>query len=346
MIAKEIADQKHEEAKVQAVGNASSAGVRAYALTLPNDGGSTQELVQPKNIQRFDSATFTWDGGNNYTDNPYVTVERKLGGGWVTFADQSGELPVTLKYPYSSSGTYDPTAVANGVVGYRAGGQVWKWTSTFEAFISRFPLVDPQGQPYTATPPGTYRFVVHGLWRQSGADTPYTRVSTPFTVSPWTGITVHDARLDSARHLAFAAGPSHVVQEQTVRNTARAPLLPNNAPVTFTIGPVAFPNTAKDQQATGAHFLNNVRGYSATSINDVEHYCLDCTFRPWLDATDELTAIVVIKRAHGSLVRENLKPDATGRFVSRSALASGDRASITIEDAWGDKTAAPTSVTG
>src|SRR5205823_12390868 len=127
MVAKEQVDQQHEEAKVSAVGQAAGAGVQAYALTLPNDGGNADELVQPKNIERFDAATFTWDGGNNYSDDPNVTVERKVGSDWVTFADQSGEVPVTLKYPESSAGTYDPAAIGNGVVGYRAGGQVWKW---------------------------------------------------------------------------------------------------------------------------------------------------------------------------------------------------------------------------
>src|SRR3954470_16372885 len=127
MVAKEVADQNAEEPKVRAVGEAASAGVQAYDATLPDDGGSATELVQPKDIKRFDAATFTWDGGNNYTDDPQVTVERKVGNTWVTFADQSGEIPVVVKYPSS-----DPSGVAT----YRAGGQVWKWTATFEAFVS------------------------------------------------------------------------------------------------------------------------------------------------------------------------------------------------------------------
>jgi len=65
-----------------------------------------------------------------YTDNPFVTVERKVGGSWVTFADQVGEVPGVLHYPASSEGGYDPSAIASGTVGYRAGGQVWKWTAT------------------------------------------------------------------------------------------------------------------------------------------------------------------------------------------------------------------------
>ncbi|HMC71385.1 MAG TPA: hypothetical protein VKJ07_19670, partial [Mycobacteriales bacterium] len=87
MVAKEVADQRHEDAKVTAVGTAADAAVPAYDATVPNDGGSATELTQPKDIQRFDAATFTWDGGNNYTDDPRVTVERSEGGRWTPFAD-------------------------------------------------------------------------------------------------------------------------------------------------------------------------------------------------------------------------------------------------------------------
>src|SRR4051812_33738187 len=209
-VAKEVADQQAEEAKVKAVGEAAAQGVRAYALTLPDDGGQDQALTQPKDIQRFDATTFSWDGGNNYTDNPEVTVEHEVKPGqWQTFADQSGELPVTLKYPESSDGTFDPAAIAQGVIGYHAQPQEWKWTATFEAFVSRFPLVDPQGNAYTATPAGNYRFVVHGTWRKGNRDTAYTRISNAFSVAPWSGITIDNAGTDSAGHVTFSAGPSH-----------------------------------------------------------------------------------------------------------------------------------------
>jgi hypothetical protein len=318
LVAKEVADQAAEEAKVRAVGEAASAGVQAYAATLPDDGGVDAEMVQPKDIERFDAATFTWDGGNNYSDDPKVTVERRSGGRWVEFADQSGEIPVTVAYP-------SPEPVS-----YRAGGQVWKWTATFEAFVSRFPLVDPQGRAYTATPTGTYRFVVHGVWRKGNADAAYTRISNPFEVKPWNGITVEDARVDSGR-LTFSAGPTHQISEPRVRRTDRAPLVAGDAPVPFRIGPVDFPDTAKDQKATGARFLTNVRGYSAASPTAVEHYCLDCSFRPWLDATGDLIARVTV--GHKS---EELRPDEAGRFRSDMTLKAGDTARIVIQDAWGD----------
>src|SRR3954467_6253086 len=78
--AKEIADQKVEETRVLAVGTAADNAVTAYNATLPDDGGPVVAVTQPKDIQRFDAATFTWVGGNNYTDNPDVKVERLVDG--------------------------------------------------------------------------------------------------------------------------------------------------------------------------------------------------------------------------------------------------------------------------
>jgi hypothetical protein len=197
--------------------------------------------------------------------------------------------------------------------------------------------VDPQGDKYTATPTGNYRFVVNGIWRKGNADTPYTRISRTFAVKPWSGITVENAGTDSAGHVTFSAGPTHQIQETTARHTARPPLAAGNAPVTFMIGPVDFPDTAKDVQATGAPFLSATRGYSGASMTEVEHYCLDCSFRPWLDATDALTARVKI----GSKT-ETVKPDENGRFKSDTVLAPGQEATITIKDAWGDYSAPAT----
>ncbi|MFL5917230.1 MAG: hypothetical protein ACJ74X_00775 [Gaiellaceae bacterium] len=347
VIAKEAADQQAEEAKVRSVGEAAAAGVQAYDATLPDDGAGDAPIVtQPKDIERFDAATFTWVGGNNYTDDPVVRVERKVGDGWETFADQSGEVPVTVAYPGGKAGLDEnaPASVAGGVLGYRAGGQVWQWTATFEAFVSQFPLVDPQGRAYQATPAGTYRFVVDGEWRQGGADAAYERVSDPFEVTPWSGLAAADAKLDPEGHVSFAAGPASTVEEQTVRSTARPPLAAGNAAIPFTIGPVDFPDMAAEPAATGADFLSSTRGYSGTSLDNIEHYCLDCSFRPWLDATGAVTARVEIARLKGAPKRETLKPDASGRFVSRNALRMGDVARITLEDAWGNRSAEPVVV--
>jgi hypothetical protein len=339
LVAKEVADQAHEEAKVKAIGDVAARGVKAYASTIPNDGGTDRPLAQPYTVHLFDATAFTWAGGNNYTDNPEVVVQRRVGGRWVEFADQSGEVPVILTYPVKPKGDYDPAAVASGTAGYRLGGQTWKWTAEFETFVSRFPLVDPQGRSYRATPFGDYRFVARGMWHKNGADRPYTRISKPFEVKPWKGVKLTSLRTDAAGHVLFAAGPTHRVKEKTVRNTARPPFTHDDSPVTFAIGPVDFPDVAKDDwKVIPARFLSDVRGYSGTSMSNVEHYCLDCTFRPWLDTTNALTAEIVVKRAGGAKRVVHVRSDSAGRFRSRARLRPGDSARIAISDAWGDHT--------
>jgi len=88
---------------------------------------------------------------------------------------------------------------------------------------------------------------------------------------------------------------------------------------------------AKNQAATGARFLDAKRSYSAASFEEVEHYCLDCTFRPWMDATNNLTATVKI----GSKT-ETVRPDANGHFVTNMTAQPGTPYTIEIKDAWGD----------
>jgi hypothetical protein len=330
LVAKEVADQVAEEAKVRAVGEAASAAARAYPATIPDDGGSDGALKQPKDIQRFDATTFTWDGGNNFTDTPVVVVQRRKGDRWEKFADQTGEVPLTLKYPGTE---------AHEVLTYRTGGQTWKWTATFEAFVSRFDLFTPQGTRYRATPAGTYRFSVRGRWRKGGRDVAYRRVSEPFKVSPWRGITVHSRKLDAGR-VSFSAGPSRVVEEMRVRRTDRPPLKRaadgSELPVAFRIGPVDYPDMAKNPVATGARFLTATRGYSAASMEEVEHYCLDCRFRDWMDATGDLTAQVTFRDARGRVAAVETVSSDDGRFRTRRKLGRGERYEVVISDAWGN----------
>ena len=337
LVAKQQADRIVQEQKVAAVSDVASRGVQAYEARIPDDGGSERALTQPKDIERFDAATFTWDGGNNYTDNPTVVVQRKVGGKWVEFADQSGEVPVVLKYPFTSEG-FDPAALGNGLIRYQLGGQVWRWTATFEAFVSRFDLVDPQGRSYRATPPGDYRFLVRGAWRRGGRDTPYTRTSRTFKVKRWSGIRALRLKRGKKWRLSFAAGPTNVHKEKTVRRTDRPPLEKGDPEIAFTIGPVDYPDTARDQKATGARFLDDLRGYSAASRAQVEHYCLDCTFRPWMDATGTalsgaLTATVQFRRGGRTVAVERVR-STSGRFRTRRAVRPGERARIVIRDRW------------
>jgi hypothetical protein len=338
LVAKTVADQAAEEVKVKAVGEAASAAASAYGKTVPDDGGSAKDMTQPKDIERFDAATFSWDGGNNYTDTPRVVVQRRDGKKWELFANQFGEVPMTVKYPGTE---------AHEILTYRQGGQRWRWTAAFEAFVSRFDLFSPQGRRYRATPAGEYRFVVRGKWRRGGRDAAYKRVSDTFRVKPWDGITVVDEHLDADGHAVFRAGPTTALDELRVRSTERPPLLRkadgSEAPVPFTIGPVDYPDTLKDPVATGARFLSATRGYSAASFDEVEHYCLDCRFRDWMDATGDLTATVTFVDKDGDKRTETVE-SSDGSFRTRREAKKGETVRIVIEDAWGNHSGAPDGV--
>lgn len=190
-----IVDQAREEAFMLALGAASSAAYEAWTAALPDDVGPAAAVTEPENITHFDGATFTWRGGSNAVDNPVASVERLVDGAWVPFADQSGEVQTMVQFPSGIQGVLDTYL----------GNQEWLWTANFEAFIAFPAMVVPGGQ----TPPGTYRFVVDGLIRQSGANEPYHLESAPFTVSPWTGVTVSGAKVEPGGSVSFTAAATY-----------------------------------------------------------------------------------------------------------------------------------------
>ena len=334
---KETADQAAEDAKVRAVGEAAARAVPAYEATLPDDAGEGV-VAQPRDIERFDAATFSWYGGNNYTDLPEVVVERRTADGWVVFGDQSGEVPVSLDYPSGD----DPSGLAT----YRAGGQRWKWTATFEAMVNRFDLVDPAGTTYRATPAGDYRFVVKGQRRSGGRTIAYGEVSDTFRVKPWSGITVEDLGLGDDRRLTFRAGPTNTFTEPHVKSSQTK----NWGNVTYAIGPVDYPDSAAKaaRDASGFRFFSEQRAYSAseTDPQQAEHYCLLCRFRDWADtASGALTAEVTYRTRSGNGQTETVT-SRDGTFRTQRALGAGETAEVVVRDEWGNTVREPATLVG
>lgn len=188
-------DLAREEIFMTALGAASSAAYDLWTASHPNDVGPAEAVTQPSNVTHFDGAEFTWRGGSNAVDNPVVRVERQIDGVWQPFADQSGEVQTQVKFPEG----------LQGVISTYTGMQEWLWTANFEAFIAFPSTVVPGGE----TPLGTYRFVVDGLIRQGGSDEPYHLESDPFTVSPWTGVTVSNAKVGPSGSVSFNAAATY-----------------------------------------------------------------------------------------------------------------------------------------
>ena len=187
------ADEARQAAEATALGQVSSYYYDTWAAQIP-DSESAKPLTQPKDITRFNAATFSWVGGDNWTDNPNVVVERLVNGQWERYGDMSGEVQTVLT---------PPSDTVSGAADRRAGNQRWVWTASFEAFDS-YPRADvPGGQ----IPDGTYQFFVEGRQHVGGAVHPYAFTSKPFTVSRWTGITARDLRRDADGSVSFVVDP-------------------------------------------------------------------------------------------------------------------------------------------
>ncbi|MDX6583517.1 MAG: hypothetical protein QOI10_2701 [Solirubrobacterales bacterium] len=321
---KTTAELALNDARAEALGTAGQAAVDAYEAALPDDAPAAV-VAQPADVERFDAALFTWNGGSNFTDNPVVTVERETAPGvWTTYADQSGELPVTLEFPHGED-----------VASYLSGDQAWHWTAHFEAFVAPFDT----GSGSRATPAGNYRFVVHGIHRSGGAPVPYDLTSDAFEVRPWSGITIDDMRLNDDRSISFRVGPRSTYTvggpDSDVDVNGGGPTLEAE------VGPIDYP----DSYDSPTRFIDSRR----TAYRDpgapgdqtkLEWFCFDCSFRPWLDAGDAAQAFVTIRRAGSGALVDRVPASRDGdRWLTARGLRPNEVAAVEpgdVTDAFGD----------
>jgi hypothetical protein len=320
LAAKALIDTSVNDARATALGEIGGAAVEAYEATLPNDGGQAEAVDEPKDVERFGEAAFTWNGGSNFTDNPRVLVERLVGSDWVEYADQSGEIPVTLKFPQGTD-----------TASYLQGGQKWHWTAHFEAFVSSFDL----GDRPRATPAGSYRFHVEGERRKGGQIVPYEIDSRTFEVRPWSGIVAEDLRLEGDRTLSFRIGPRTTY---AVENGNPAIEVVGGGPaITDEIGPVDYP----DSYDSGVKFIKDKRSAyrdpaAPGDPEKLEWFCFRCSFRPWLDEGNVTEAEVTIFDAEGNATVVPATEEG-GRWVTDETLEPGELAVVDSGgalDAW------------
>jgi hypothetical protein len=318
------ADLANNDARAEMLGRVGAESVAAYEQSLPDDGGVAEVVTQPPDVERFGAALFSWNGGSNFTDNPQVKVERLVSSGWEPYADQSGELPVTLTFP-----------AGEDVASYEQGNQKWKWTAHFEAFVSRFDT----GERPISTPPGNYRFVVDGFRRSGGTAVPYHLQSRAFAVKPWSGITVEDLRVEGGGKVSFRVGPRHV-----------RPVVGGGGPdLSAEIGPIDYPDSYKSP----APFIKEERSFvrdpaAPGDVSKLEWYCLACSFRPWIDVGDASSAVVTFVRANGSSARVPASLQG-GRWVTAQAVGRFDAAFVgsgCVVDKYGDYNGAASSAVG
>ncbi|HYI45290.1 MAG TPA: hypothetical protein VE174_07515 [Actinomycetota bacterium] len=287
-----LPDEARQVAMSTALGAASLAAYEAWNASLPPDSGPAAPVHggQPKDIKRFQAATFSWRGGSNAVDNPMVTVERLVDGEWKTFADQTGEVQTKLEFP-------------DGVNAYAdtyTGQAEWIWTANFEAFNGFAPTFPEaaadDGLPteIPSTPEGEYRFVVEGKWRSTPATTTsYKFRSQPFRVSGWDGI--------------------------NVKNVAAA----DDGSVSFEVDPIQYPTKYTEEHPSVFPYINN-----ATSDANGQVFCTQCSFRPWATGGSVESAKVTVVRADGSKTEVPAEQSDGGRWVAPVDLYEGDSAYI------------------
>ena len=194
----------------------------------------------------------------------------------------------------------------------------------------------------SATPAGTYRFVVLGSHRKDRAARDYRVESEPFAVNPWSGITVEDMRLDPDGRVSMKIGP---------RNSRT--LTGGGPDVTAEIGPIDYPDTyTYAGNAPLPRFIQKdftgVRDPAApTDPSKLEWYCFACSFRPWIDSGDAKTVDLTI--AGGSRTQTVAARREGDRWVSERALRAGEAAYVgagCARDAFGDFNASASAVVG
>jgi len=311
LAAKAELDTAVNDARATALGEVGGAAIEAYEAILPDDGGDVEAVSEPADVERFSEAAFTWNGGSNFTDNPTVTVERLEGGSWEMYADGSGEIPVTLKYPQGTE-----------VASYLEENQRWHWTAHFESFVSSFDL----GDRPRATPAGSYRFHIEGERRDGGQVVPYEIDSRTFEVSPWSGITAEDLVLEPDRTLSFRVGPrtTYAVDNESSEIEVNG----SGPPIEARIGPIDYP----DSYDSDVRFIKNRRtAYrdpaAPGDASKLEWFCFTCSFRPWLDAGDAEETEVTIFDADGNATRVPAAQEG-GRWVTTETLEPGELAVV------------------
>jgi hypothetical protein len=336
-LVKTQADLAHNDRRAEVIGEFSREGMAQYERSLPDDlqAGVVGDGGQPSDVERFGTAFFTWVGGSNFVDNPLVKVQRFSGGEWRDYADQSGEVIVTLKFP-----------PAEDAPAYRVRGSRFEWTAHFETFVSSFDL----GDRPRATPAGSYRFVVEGQRQQGGSPRSYRLVSREFLVTPWSGIAVEGFGADGDTP-GFRVGPRRTIQ---VDNTdAGKPKLQAR------LGPIDYPDTY-NRAPKRAKYISSTRHFvrDPAAPNDpdrFEWYCHapgdspnGCAFRPWLDVGDLERVVFTFVTRSGKVDRVR-GHKVGGTWVAERSLRSGEGAYIESGDAcdaYGNYNGAATGIVG
>lgn len=339
-------DEMLQSGKALVLGAGSEVATQPYEAVLPDDGGEPGHVLgQPDaTVEHFGAATFTWEGGSNYTDNPVAVVQRlvvdepdapdepgrpgpphRRGGPdgegppgqdkrQDKRQDRSGDGP----------GADEPAEPRWETVATPEGGEIVV-SLDFASWSSGAPADWAAGEhayPWTATfeafeatPPGRYRFVVRGEHRDDGEPETYAVASEPFDVDVWHGIEVDDLTVEADRASFLVAGVEHERDEDEIPG-------PIDLPATA----IRYPFT---HDSTVPFIEHRIEVHDDRDGTPFHRYCFTCTFRPWASHGEVVEAAVTVHRADGSTTAHAAAFDA-GRWVA-DGLSLDDGDEVTVE---------------
>ena len=233
--------------------------IAAYEAALPDDGGQRRGGHAARRRRALRRRVLHLERRLELHRQPAGAGAAQVdGAGWTEYADDSGEVPVTLEFPQgagraqlrdgrASSGSGPPTS-------------------------RRSRRASTLGDRPRATPPGTYRFVVDGQAPRGRRGVPYTVTSREFEVTPWSGITVEDLRVEPDGRASFDVGPRNTYEVKG----GGGPTWPPRS------GRSTIPTATPTRVAAAALHQTTRRGSCAipprpATRHKVEWYCLTCS---------------------------------------------------------------------
>ena len=327
-------DEMLQDGTALVLGAGAAAATEPYETVLPDDGGRPGHVVaQPgPRAERFDAATFTWEGGSNYTDNPRVVVQRLVTDD--PDAPEEPGRPGPPRTPGPPPHVELPDRTTPPVAGERDGDSEqdpgrdpqprWVTVATqeggetvtsldFSAWTEGAASDWLGGElvsPWTATfevlettPPGRYRFVVEGEHRTDGEPRPYAVASEPFDVDVWTGLRVEELTVTGDRASFDVAGVEADVDEASIPG-----------PVSIGAEEVRYPFT---HDSVVPFIRHEVTTHADSEGLPHHRYCFTCTFRPWASHGTVVDAAVTVVRGDGGTTTHaaTFDPD-TGRWAT------------------------------
>ena len=316
---KVVADLALNDQRADKLGEIGETSVAAYEAALPDDGGSAAAVAAAAGHRALRRRVLHVERRLELHRQPAVKVQRQVDGGWKDYADQSGEIPVTLEFPQGQD-----------VPSYLAGRPA---SGTGPRTSRRSRRTSTRSRATRATPDG--HLPLRGRRpapRGRRARCPYHLESAQFGCGPGTASRSRTCGVDRDRagQLHGRAAP-HAHGQLGRRPTIQAE-----------IGPIDYP----DSYASPSRFIKNQRPRSATPRRprtrppSSSGSASRCSFRPWADTGDVEAAYVTIERPkNDSIARLAARPRSDGRWYVTYKLKPGERAYVEaggITDQFGD----------